>query len=213
VARSVDSAALEPVNKQLGLKGGTAPTTLLEDGDLRQTFDTNAAVRRGRADVGTGGWFYGILEMVHAGSGTITATIDPYAPAGSQAGSYPRIVPPDFDLWIESYAIIQDSGSAAMSYGALRLVPDAGRTQGWGEDNLGAAVVSSTIFGLGLFDSLDAQGFGLTEAGEQLVKLGLRLPRGCTLSARTIADGVTTLHAIVTLGLFPIGMGSDVADW
>jgi len=212
VSRLVDSSALEPVNRQLGLYGGLAPGTQIEDGDLKQVFDVGSAVRRGRADVATGGWFYGVLEMIHAGAGTIDASIDVYSPGAGQVGSYPLDVPRDFDVWIESYSIIQDSGAAAMTYGAARISP-AARAQGWGIDNLGAVEVTGTIFGLGLFDSLDSEGFGLTEQGEQLVKLGVRVPRGSTLSARTIADGVTTLHAVFMLGLFPIGMGSDVVQW
>jgi len=212
MGRNVDSSALELVNRQLGLLGGTQVSTELDENDLKQTFDVGSAVRRGRADVATGGWFYGILEMVHAGSGTLTAEIDPYSPGLGVVGSYPLRVPNDFDVWIESYSIIQDSGVAAMSYGAARIAP-AARAQGWGLDDSGAIEISPTIFGLGLFDSLDAQGFGLTEGGEQLVKLGVRVPRGSTLSARTTVDGVTTLHAVFMLGLFPIGMGSDVVQW
>jgi len=223
VPRLVDGEGLELVSRQIGVSGvGESETTFLSD-ELVQQFNAFRAIRRARADFTHGGWWYGILENTHAdGSEEEISFINPYAAGVDALGTFPQTIPTDFDIWLHAVTVRAAGTTAGLLCQAFLGTGSqvALQSQAFGRDQANAPT-GSVPMSMPLTPQLDAAtnwtiaslayvNSSLT-GNPALPYPGMRLPRGYNLgfvSFTTTAAAV--LQCQFLMGLYPIGMGSDV---
>ena len=217
MSKPIESDALDRIYRMLGLSGGALPSgTLLDDGNVSQVLDINPIVRRSRTSAATTGWFACTLENAHAGAGDLTSSINPYEPGDAAIAPYPSSVPAGFDFWI-LYAILRRSAGGGDLTGGLLSIAPGNAQRGWGIDDMGAAVIATDQMQLAIFTSLNiAIGsgvLGLTPTGEVLAPVNMRVPVGnAGLFFRSEAAAAATFRMFLICGLFPEGLGQDVAQ-
>jgi len=211
---SVDSQALQTVNRALGVVGMGAQLTEFMDGELVQTFDVTAPVRRGNTLAITEGIFIGIMQNTHAGADSQTSDIDPYAVTVANAHApYQPIITPDFDIWLIRAGVNQVSGTGTLS--ALLDINLA--VQGFGVDQAGADVTSQPTMPIALWTSVITEGaieMGLLEgSGVPSQSLNFRIPRTNTpqLTFRTTSSAAAVFQLNLVMGVFPVSLGQDAA--
>jgi len=216
--KKIASDALITINRLLGIGGGSGQgETLLDDGNLAQTLPIIDALRRARAGGVGDGWFYGVLQNVHAGAGILTSSVDPYDPAEliPLVSSYPDPVPRDLDIHLIAVGANRTSGTGALDGGVLFVNFTAG-LQGWGADDGGSLVTVVASAGLVLFTGLNTTVStfvpAVTGDGSIFQSLNIRIPRGMTLNFRTDAAAAATYRLAIVLGLFPASLGQDIAS-
>lgn len=218
MSRSIDSDALTLVQRQLGLSGVGESATELESDTLMQVFDASSAIRRGRADLATRGFFYGILKTLEAGAGGSNAAFigDAYNVGAAFAlGTFPpNIDIARFDLWLLNVSgVITDGAFAANDECVLQIGMNA-RQQGFGKDSGVPAVVAATPPNtVARFTESIDDGFSdvlVTDQGEPSVQVNLRLIPGQALQMVTTSAAACDAQLSLMLGLFPVGMGQDV---
>lgn len=208
--KAVDSDALGTVNLALGLSGQGAPLTEFMDGQVNQVLDVASMVRRGRTPAGLSGWYIGILQNVHSGAGTLSTSATPYAQTVGTRATWPNPLPAQFDAWLMGASVRRQSGSGTLTAALFLDVDDS--QVGFGVDDSGVAVTIHNSQGLVFWDSQLTENvtMGLKEDGQPYQRIGLRLPRGATLTFTSTASALSTWKAQLILGLFPVGLGQDI---
>jgi len=213
VARVFDGDALSSVGRSLGLGGQSPQTIELEDGSVVQTLDVAGLVRRGRTLAGTSGVFNLVLENVHAASGELFTTINPYNQATNTTAPWPNPVPRGFEIWLIGATASRRSGT-----GTVDAILQIGDLQiGIGEDDSGAAVgAMSTV--VALWNStfpvlLTTSALFFSGVQPIFAPLHMRLPRSGDPSLTFVsnASALATYRCQVMVGLFPTGLGQDAA--
>lgn len=210
--REVDSDFLAGVKDLLGLAGQGAQGTAFEEETLVQVFDVGNAVRRGGADIATGGWFYGVLQNAHGAANTQFSAVDPYSPGSLALGSWPAEVPADMDVWVGNVYCISD---AVVGINATFSMGFPSRMQGLGVNQLIAPVAAADVgVPMAWWDEIVAM--STAEFARNALTLqtcypvNIRVPRGAGLQFTSVTAGIATLKCVVQLGLFPAGAGQDV---
>lgn len=208
--RRVDSQALEGVAKALDLAGQGSEETFFADGELVQTFDTVASVRRGQTLADTEGIFTGSLIVTTVGAENVSNDIDPYNLVSTVDAipPYPGPVPDHLDVWllppinIFSVAGVIDNGwfgfrpNRAISFGTL------------GTANIPIfSYDGEVIIGADRWGVVDGQDSKIAWTGAPI-----RIPRGWLLRhvATTLIAGSVT--ARFPIGIFPAGLGQDYSS-
>jgi len=214
--RDIDSDALSQVTRQLGVSGIGEGVAILDDQELRQVLDVGPAVRRGRADVANGGWFWGVLHNVHLGASALSSFINPYEADGFELTSYPANVDVSrFDIWIIGATLRVFSGASSITNASFFMGAPL-RSLAFGKDDMAAAVTPvgggfiMASWGNSVFADTTLTWIARRE-GQQFVPLNIRMPRGSNLIFDSTSPGVTTYELAIIMGLFPIGLGQDVA--
>jgi len=212
--RQVISDALDVVFKSLGIPGRGSPVTEFDDGNLQQNMDVGALVRRGRTAQDSTGIFTGALRNVHTDAETILSTTNPYNITVGRIAPYPTLVElhTRFDIWLLGCIVSRISGGGTLT-GAVFVDPHA-RAQGWGEDDSGVAVVSAPSMPVAYYDSIvDQSGeFALQNGGNPYQAINMRLRGSDTLIRFSSTSSLTsTYQAFFILGVFPVGLGQDIA--
>jgi len=214
-------AIKNPILKALQGLIGIAPVpgpVVLDDDSISLTLPVVPHIaRRSLAGIELG-WFVGLMENVHSGADSEASSIDPYEPGALLAvPPYPPSVPDDFDLWLLGISGTRSSGTGGLT-GALFTLNPNDTSQGWGIDDAGVALLGTPSIRLGLFDSISelVQAFTTDPMINSLTlqtfyKLGIRVPRGAILSFETEAAAAAEFQGQFLLGLFPAGLGQDVA--
>jgi len=208
--KTVDSDALGVVNRALGITGNGAQRTEFMDGVVDQTLDVAALVRRGRTQAGTEGIYTAIMRCINTDVNTISVSVDPYAVGTTGLiAPYPNPMPMQFDVWLLAVSLDRVSGSGAMQV-ALRIDFLASQ-QGWGIDNLGAAVAVASTQLLAFWDAPVVAGttFGLLNQGGVYTKIGTRIPRGAVIAMSSLSAATSTYDCQLILGVFPTALGQD----
>jgi len=212
--KSIDSQALSLINSALGLTGSGSPITELLDGQVEQALDLTQIIRRGRTLANTSGLFHGVIRHVHTDAESIATTVSPYSfGATGLISPYPDPVPPSFDLWLLYANVRRISGGGTLN--ALLKISEAARSQGWGIDDSGVAIVSNPGQPLAHWDAVFTEGaftYGvLAGTGELNRYIGLRLQhrRDTDLEFLTTSSITVTYQLEVVLGLFPVSLGQD----
>ena len=222
MAKVIDSQALEPVNKALGLAGSGDSQTELTDGIVDQVLDVRSIVRRGRTVAGTEGVFRCVLQTTHAGSDQQAIGLNPYNPNATSAPNvvvapYPDPVPDSFEIWLLGASVVRLSGGGTLTAG-LRL---NNIQQGWGIDELGDAVVSSENVIVAFWNAIQAtttQTFATTQVREPWKRLAMRIPRhGATPSGPLInffsfVTAAAVIQCVMLIGVFPVALGQDALE-
>jgi len=214
--RNIDSDALTLVQRQLGLSGiGESKTELLSD-DLLQTFEVSGAIRRSRADIATGGWWFGLLSNEHSGADAEVSNINPYSGlVGFNTSTFPDAIDPQkFDVWVHGAMIRRTAGTGTVD-ATLTFLTQA-RFMAFGKDDTGTAV-PQTVAALpiahwdGVVDTTNAV-YGLNVAsGQTYTRINLRMPAQGLLQFESLSTALSNWEMYIILGLFPIGLGSDVS--
>lgn len=219
--RLFDSGALELLNRALGLSGSGAQNTQLSDELVNQTFDIGGVARRGRElTAGSTGIYWGVLQTSHATAGPISVTVDPYSPAAALVvNGYPTPTPPGWDIYLFGADLrIVSGNNADFLDAALMVVPPASQVAFASDEGSGMAPpIVNTGVNLAIWDT------ALTVAGRPMVtnavsgeswrKFGFRLRRGASLVLASTAQNTNTvtLQCHMLLGIFPAGLGQDIA--
>ena len=200
----------------LGLAGAdSGAETIIDTDSVTQVLDIAPVARRSLALPGTDGIFYCYFENVHGAADDESSTIDPYAPGDAAVAPYPGTVPRDLDFWVLQCSGRRTAGAGGLTSAAFVVVPSGtGIQQGWGIDDLGAAVTSVFVTVAARFDTIENVG-GLfafaTEEGNTVVHINRRIPRGSNLSFHSTSGGAAEFQMILTCALLPLGLGQDVS--
>lgn len=201
---------------------GIAPKSValvLDEGNISLTLPIVPHITRRSQTIGNvGGIFSGILENVHSGADDETSTIQPYKAAAFAIAPYPELLGVDTDLWLLGVSLIASSGTPALA-GAVFSLNLQSETQGWGRDDQSAPVTSGSPMCItawdGTFTACSAYTGGdpCTIVGTGLIHdtPNIRLPRGVTLRLATTSGAAGEFRLLFLMGLFPAGLGQDVA--
>lgn len=219
---AIDSSALTVLRRSLGIAGTGSGQTDLDDGNLSQVIDVVPISRRSLA-FGSGIWQFQMI-FVHSNTTGRNTIFDPYEPktAGgtpSNKNGYPVIVPHGFDVWLIAMSLTTNDATdfSSVTAGIVTAATASGmnitNTNGVSTSPGGAALE----FPLAHWDTTDVMTngtiAGLTIQGDLIARLGYRLRRGERISVDSVTDtaGTATNSVTLTLGLFPVALGQDVA--
>jgi len=216
--KEIDSQALGPLNKILGLAGAGAPLTELVDGEVLQSIDVGPVVRRGGTLAGTEGVFRIVLRTVHTAGEVRAVSWQPYQPGTTGIiAPYPHPVPDGFDFWLLTAHTSRVSGSGNLTRAALRIT---NIQQGFGIDSNGAAVVSTEVLTIAFWDALLGgtlgNSFGVNNLDDNPMKhIGLRIPRKGAVASPFVtfsceSSATVTIDCMMVCALLPSALGQDV---
>lgn len=161
------------------------------------------------------GCFQGILENVHSGADGERSEIDPYNAGADAVAPYPTNISAEYDLWLLGVNLIQTVGAGTLLTEAMILINPATFSQGFGRDDAGAPVVAARAIVVARFTSvvnavtdLGAE-HGITAEGLCYQTVNMRIPRGATISHSSESSAAAEFQAVLTMGLFPAGLGQD----
>ena len=209
----IKNAIVAPIQKIVGSQQAPSPT-VLDDDNISLTLPIAPdIIRRSLSSQPTGGWFQGILENVHSGADDESSEISPYEAGVDAVAPYPESISAEFDLWLMSIYGSRTSGSGGLT-GAVGSMLPKGHAQGWGRDDAGAPLVTTSRVPLAEFDSITTLTVGFafmqTQQGLLLQPVGMRLPRGTTLRFNSTSAAAAEFQMAFILGLFPAALGQDV---
>jgi len=193
----------------------------VDTGSVDQTLPLVPDIgRRGLAIGPTGGWFSCVLENIHSGADDEVSDINPYQPgAAAGPGAYPASVPRGIDVWLAGVAGHRDGAGGDLVMASMGYNPSNNNAAfGWGEDDAGAPTTPTTpSIQLARFDDLEdtialmTSPPMITEQGLHYQPLNLRLPRDGVLNFFSESGAAAAFQAIFIIGLFPAGLGQDIA--
>lgn len=207
--KHITSDALQEVNRILGITGAGSQETEFMDGTLDQVLDAGPLIRRGRTLGRSEGLWQAIMQNVHpVGAETIFSVVTPYNQTVGVINGYPALVPRGFDIWLLGAEVINISGGGVTTAGLFLNVD--GTAQAFGEDDMGAAVVSSPHHTFAYWPDTVLQTFRVQDPVPQRA---MRIPRGVdpgtSLTFSTTATLASTWECSLLLGLFPSALGQD----
>jgi len=209
--RQFKGQALDQVAKALGLTGAGSIQTQFEDGSVVQNLDVGPFIRRGRTLAHTEGIYTGVLSNVHTNAETLqtTITLSLNQPVAAIA-PFPTPIPSQFDLWLIAAAIERISGTGTLTASLRVQYPAA--AQAFGIDDSGVAVVDTSNFNFGYWDSIVDQTVevALQNGETPTAKIGLRMLPGTGLRFSSTSSATSSYNCHILIGLFPIGMGQDI---
>jgi len=211
VSKTIDSDALQTLQRLLGMAGLLSGVTELDTENLTQVIDVGPIIRRSRALSGTDGVTFAIMENVHGGATSEASSLDPYEPGTVVARApYPSSVPEGFDFWLLAVTGITTANTGLLTPPAILSVVQPAAAIGLAVDDAGAA--PATLGGNMQVVHFDTElgGFFMTEAGQPYAPIGLRLIRGTTLTFNTTSSAAATYQLRLICALLPGGLGQDV---
>lgn len=212
--KKIDSDALGVLTRSMGLSGAGSPITELTDGVVDQSLSVNEVVRRGRTQARTEGIYTAKMRAIHTAANSVTVTVNPYeiGVAASVIAPYPSPMPAGFDIWLLTVAGHRVSGGGNVNI--QLLVNYATTQQGWGVDNVGAAVVGLSSISIRFWDTLATTAGTVTllnTRSAQPVAVGIRLPRSLETAVvmASTSTAIATFELDLVLGVFPTSLGQD----
>ncbi len=216
--QDVDSGALALVARTLQLSTAGSQLTEFQDELVQQMLDVHPFVRRALAPIGSQGIFTASILNTHVGDDTITTEVNPRSPGTLFVGNgYPDLVPPNLDVWIlQAYGEAVTGTAANFATGILTLITeDIG--MGWRNEASDSALRQllmcwDKILQRGDIELLfDDQYNAFTAEFYGTIPLRLRHTANTRIRFTTVhGTGGATYKLLLTLGLFPAGMGQDV---
>jgi len=209
--KKINSAALESMNKALGLSGTGSPVTELTDAIVDQVIEVGPIVRRSLTQAQTGGIYSAQIRNIHTAAESLTGSVTPYLGGTSAKAPYPSPMPAAFDVWLLGAAVTQVSGTGTLSAALSVQYP----TSVMGLTNKGGAL-TTTVMNTAHWDTVVVENttFGVStgELGVPFRKIGLRLPRatGTLIIFGSTSSAAATFDCFMTLGVFPTALGQDV---
>ena len=218
MAKIINSQALEPANKALGIAGSGDSQTELLDANVDQVLEIGQIARRGGTFAGTEGVFRVVLRTIHTDIETVAVSYQPYTPSTTGVvAPYPSPVPDGFDIWLLAASLERVSGGGSISAAEIRLT----QVQlGFGIDDQGVAVASTSVFHLVFWDALEggmSPAFGnIVNQAKSFQKPNIRIPRKGAIASPFIvfsaaSTGTVTVDCLMLMGIFPVALGQDIA--
>jgi len=208
--------ALELIQKLFDIPGSQASaTTDLDTANISQVVDVLTVARRSTRDAVRAGYYQGVLENVHSGADDELSFIDPYNVGGSASAPYPASVPLGWDVWLLGVSGFRSSGAGGLTGATVSLNPGIPQ-QGWGQDDTGAVVAATgPRYAVAAFDTISTLTAALdvmqTEAGLVYQPINQRIERGVLFDFHSTAAAAAEFQMIFITGLFPAGLGQDLA--
>ena len=215
----IKGSALAAVAKlfQFGQQATRGATDLDVD-NVTQVLSINEIVRRSEAGgaVATG-LFIGVLECDNgAGATNIEATIDPYNPGAAAGPGYPVSIDERFDVWILEVTGRRSAGTPANFTESLFGIDDPATHLAFGIDDAGSVITPLPVRSLVRFTDIEeltnTNNVLVDEVGQCRFNVTQRIRRGSILSYGCIASNAVTTRVQILMGLFPAGLGQDVAS-
>jgi len=202
---------------QLGQEANRSATDIDVE-NVTQVLGINEIVRRSNAaGAESTGLFIGLMENTHgAGATEEESTIDPYAATAALVSSgYPAVVSGLFDIWILSITGRRAGGTGTNFNDGQVNIDDPATQMGWTVDQAGVVVGGVSVRTIAKFTQLN-EDLATSDPllgvnGEIVFVVNERLRRGSTLSWGTSASNAVVIRAQILLGVFPAGLGQDVA--
>ena len=212
----IDSDALDDLLRILGLAAGsTAGPTLLDSGNVSLVLAVDQIVRRSRTPTTTTGSYVATLRNDHAAAGQLTTGIDPYNVGAFNFAPYPSPVPRGFDVWLLGAAIRKGAGAGTLD-GAVLFIDPEDTQQAFGVDDSGVKITSSGAYPVALWTAFNTDittQVGILGDGSVYAKIMLRLKSGASIDfVSDVAAAAVIVDCHLVLGLFPAGLGQDVAQ-
>ena len=229
MSRTINSQALVLLDRMLGLSGpGGEQYTTLDDGNVQQVLEISEVARRSLTPAGSSGFFSVQMRNTIGAAGIQRATLDPYNLGNTttvtlNTNAYPVPVPRGFDVWLIG-ATCWAGDRTETNFCQLELIVDNSsmainiNTEGGSATQL----TNDTIYmPMGRWDTFPNENTGpspsshyagFTENGTSYLDINVRVPRDSLLgfvSGTSANDNVNFCDII--LGLFPEGLGQDVA--
>jgi len=177
------------------------------------TLETNELIRRGLTEANVGGWYLGVFQHVHAAADDQASSLNPYLPGVLAVAPYPAEIPSGWDLWCMGASGRRSAGAGGLTGAVLELAAPS-VAQGWGIDQLGAAVVAVPVITLAEWDSVSALTTNaaplLGQQGVSWFPFRIRVPVGASLVMRSTSAAAATFQWTLVMGLFPEALGQDV---
>jgi len=211
----IKNPVLSILQSMIGISPTPAPI-VLDDTNVSLTLPLVPNVtRRSLSGIRTG-WYQGVMENVHSAADTEQSTLSPYTPGDTRTAPWPEVVPEDFDVWLLRVQGLVTTGAGTLDEGWIRFVLPP-ETIGVGVEDDGTPIILSSNYTVARFTDIVSAPGGLSNkmlvdaSGEPSIYVGTRLPRGCQINfATTSVTASVTFRALLTLGLFPAGLGQDV---
>ena len=219
----IDTSALTVMRRALGIAGTGSGHTELDDDNLSQVIDVVPISRRSLA-FGSGIWQMQ-MQFVHSNTTGRNIIFDPYQPSTIAGGTpankngYPTVVPQGFDVWLIAMSMTTNNATdfSSVTAGIITTASASGMMIKNVNGVFTSPAGSAIEFPLAHWDTTDVMTngtiAGLTIQGDLVAQVGYRLRRGERISADSVTDGAgsTTNNLTLTLGLFPVALGQDVA--
>jgi len=229
----MNSQALALLDRILGLSGtgsGEQYTTL-DDGNVQQVIEISEIARRSLTQAGTSGVFQVVMHATHTGASMTNMFLDPYNFGNSltvsqDVNAWPVPVPRGLDVWLIGASFSTDGNGSRLDWGQLSLQsPSSHMALNIGQIDAGGETQSGNDLGwthLARWDTWDDDDmiYGVvnrelwvTADGRAYVPFNMRLRRGQLLVAiNDSSAGEVQTYLSLTLGLFPEGLGQDIAS-
>lgn len=219
MGKEIDSEALVLLRKGLGIGGIASPTTLLEEDSVIQVVEVGQFARQG-LPAGNGLFYFVMRIITSVGNPSLDVSLFPYIPddpSGASVASapFPNPVPSTFDIWIMSAVLNVTTATFVDAALFLRPPPVSVGLSIENADTTTQPLIAPTpVFPLAAWDGVQTVDTFITGdlAGSDVFqRLGMRLPRGCSLNFRVDAGGINTATCTIAAALMPRSMGQDVA--
>jgi len=212
----IKNAILTPLQTLIGVAPAPQPVVVdLNNISLTMPVFPHVA-RRALSSAATGGWFVAVMENVHSVADDEASFINPYLAGSAALAPYPAAVRPGFDIWLLGINGQRSSGAGGLTGAALSINTTPGQ-EAFAIDDAGAPVAASgPRVVLAQFDSISTLTAGIvppmvTEQGLTYQPANIRIPRGGVFNFHSTSAAAAEFQMILTLGLFPAGLGQDVA--
>jgi len=202
-----------------GASSGFSAVTVLDDDSVTQVLPLVPEIARRSIAIGPiEGWFVGTLRNIHAAAGGETSSIQVTRPGADAVGAFPQVLPPGFDVWLLGVSGSRTAGTGTLDGSVAALNPPTA-SQGFGVDSAGNTVITTPTIIVASFTGLvtvvpDAGPFMVTDEGKTFVPVGIRMAPNVTLvHVSEVAGASANMELQFLCGVFPEGMGQDVADF
>jgi hypothetical protein len=231
MSRTMNSQALVLLDRILGLSGpGGEQYTTLDDGNVQQVLDIAAIARRSLTQAGSAGIYQLTMHATHDAGSLSNMFLDPYnfgasVTLTSRTNSFPTPVPRGFDVWLIGASFSTDTNGTRLDWGQLSLQsPSSHMALNIAQTNMGGETQETNDLAwthLARWDTIHTDDMITGVVGRQLwettngrayVPFNMRLRRGQQLVAmNNSSSGEVQSYLTCTLGLFPEGLGQDIA--
>lgn len=227
----MNSQALALMDRILGLSGSSSGEqyTTLDDGNVQQVIEISPIARRSLTESGTTGIFDISFNNLHSGASLNSNPINPYnleenVSLTSRVNIWPVPVPRGLDVWLIGANAMQVGTDTNVSWCQLLLtMPSTFQALYQRRSSMGVPIQITndlSYHSLTRWDTLapddiltsgSARYSFETENGEMYQHYGLRIRRGTTIDFITNTTGAAEIDCHMIVGLFPEGLGQDVA--
>jgi len=192
-----------------------AGVTELDADNVSQTLPIVPEIlRRSSTPLKSQGIGLAIFLNEHAAAGQLETLINPYTTA-NVANGYPSPVDDArLDIWLIGAIVKRMAGAGTLDAAILQMNYSSGQNF-FGEADDGTATNIGADVPVARWDVIDTEttlDVALTEQGEPYVSINTRIARGTNLQFFSdVAGAAADIQCAAIIGLFPQGMGQDIA--